>query len=77
MTSNKEGSDFLTNVTEEKLSELVEANDALDQEEARIRNEEIKEEENRRSSKKPFRRLRESPLEILNRSSCFSVASVG
>ena len=68
MTSNKEGSDSFTNFTEEKLSELVKANDALDQEEARIRNEEIEEEEKRRSEKKPFRRLRKSPLEIFNRS---------
>tara|TARA_B100000131_G_C17901851_1_gene526749 strand:+ start:135 stop:530 length:396 start_codon:yes stop_codon:yes gene_type:complete len=68
MVSNKEGSDFLTNVTEEKLSELVEANDALDKEEARIRKEEIKEEERKRFDKKTFRRLRKSPLEILNRS---------
>ena len=68
MTSNKEGSDSFTNFTEEKLSELVKANDALDQEEVRIRYEEIEEEEKRRSEKKPFRRLRKSPLEILNRS---------
>ena len=68
MTANKESSDSFTNVTEEKLSELVKANDALDQEETRIRNEEIEEEEKRRSEKKPFRRLRKSPLEILNRS---------
>ena len=68
MVSNKEGSDFLTNVTEEKLSELVESNDALDKEEARIRKEEIKEEERKRFDKKTFRRLRKSPLEILNRS---------
>ena len=68
MTSKEEGSDSFINFTEEKLSELVKANDALDQEEARIRNEEKEEEEKRRSEKKPFRRLRKSPLEILNRS---------
>ena len=68
MASNKEGSEFFNNFNEEKLSELVDANDALDQEEARIRNEEIEEEEKRRSEKKPFRRLWRSPLEILNRS---------
>ena len=68
MTSKEEGSDSLINFTEEKLSELVKANDALDQEEARIRNEEKEEEEKRRSEKKSFRRLRKSPLEILNRS---------
>ena len=44
MTSNKEGSEPLTNLSQEKLSDLVKASDALDQEEARIRNEEIEEE---------------------------------
>ena len=65
MVSNKEGSDFLTNVTEEKLSELVEANDALDKEEARIRKEEIKEEERRRSDKKPFNQDRNENRYVL------------
>lgn len=69
MTSNRKDSDSFRNFTEQQLSELVKANDALDQEEARIRDEEIREEEKRRSEeKKPFRRLRKSPLEILNRS---------
>ncbi len=68
MISKKEESDSFINFTEEKLSELVKANDALDQEEARIRNEEIEEEVKRRSDKKPLRRLRKSPLEIVNRS---------
>ena len=68
MTSKKEGSNSFANFTERQLSELVEANDALDQEEARIRNEEMEEEKKRRSKKKPFMRLRKSPLEILNRS---------
>ncbi len=68
MTSKEEGSDSLINFTEEKLSELVRVNDALDQEEARIRNEEKEEEEQRRSDNQPFRRLRKSPIEILNRS---------
>ena len=68
MNSNKEGSDPFKNLSEEQLSELVKANDALDQEEVRIFNEEIAEEEKIRSQKKPFRRLRRSPLEIINRS---------
>ena len=68
MTPNKEGSHPLANFTEKKISELIKASDALDQEETRIRNEEIEEEEKRRSQKKPLRRLRKSPLEILNRS---------
>ncbi len=68
MTSNKEGFDSFKNFTEEQLSELVKANDALDQEEARIRNEDREEEAKKRSEEKPFRRLRKSPLEIVNRS---------
>mgnify|MGYP000609120801 CR=1 FL=1 len=68
MNSNKEGSDPFKNLSEEQLSELVKANDALDQEEVRILNEEMAEEEKIRSQKKPFRRLRRSPLEIINRS---------
>ncbi len=68
MTSNQEGSDSFENFTKEKLLELVKVNDALDQEEARIINEEIEEAEARRSEMRPFRRLRKSPLEILNRS---------
>ena len=68
MNSNKEGSDPFKNLSEEQLSELVKANDALDQEEVRILNEEMVEEEKIRSQKKPFRRLRRSPLEIINRS---------
>ena len=67
MNSREEGSDPFKNFTEEQLSELVRANDALDQEEARILNEEIEQEGKIRSEKKPFRRLRKSPLEILNR----------
>ncbi len=45
MNSNKEGSDPFENLSEEQLSELVKANDALDQEEVRILNEEMAEEE--------------------------------
>ncbi|WP_320674083.1 DUP family protein [Prochlorococcus sp. MIT 1341] len=67
MTSNQEGSDPFKNITEEKISELIKANDALDQEESRVRSEEIEEAEKRRSDKKLFRRLRKSPLEIINR----------
>ena len=58
MTSNKESSDPLGNFSEKQLSELVKANDALDQEEARIISDEREEEEKRKSEKKPFRRLK-------------------
>ena len=68
MTSNQEDFDSFKNFTEEKISDLVKANDALDQEEARIRKEEKDDEAKRRSEEKPFRRLRKSPLEILIRS---------
>ena len=68
MNTDKEDSDSLTNFTKENLSDLVKASDALDQEDTRIRNEEIEEEKKRRSNKKPFTRLKKSPLEILNRS---------
>ncbi|WP_225866203.1 DUP family protein [Prochlorococcus marinus] len=67
MTS-KGGFDPLTNYTEEQLSEFVKANDALEKEEAKIINDEIVEEAKKISEKKPMRRLRKSPLEILNRS---------
>ena len=68
MASKEEGFDPFVNFNEEKLSEIVKASDALDQAESRRRNEENEEEEKRRSEKKPFRRLRKSPLEIFNRS---------
>ena len=71
MESLKEGSDPLENLTNEQLSELVKSNDALDQEQERIKKEEIEEEERRKSTKKPFRRLTRSPLEIVNRSLFF------
>ena len=68
MNSKEDGSDSFVNFSEENLSELVKASDALDQEESRRRNEENEEEKKRRSGNKPFRRLRRSPLEIVNRS---------
>ena len=68
MASIKEGSNPLEGFTDKQLSELVKSNDALDKEEERILKEEIKEEEEKRSASKSFRRLRKSPLEIVNRS---------
>ena len=72
MTSNKQNSDSFTNFTEEKLSELVKANDALDQEEA-IWIKAEKEEGKRKAremrfANTPLRRLRKAPLEIISRS---------
>ncbi len=71
MASIQDGSNPLDDFTEEQLSELVKSNDALDEEEERIMEEGIEEEKERRSIKKPFRRLRRSPLEIFNRSLFF------
>jgi len=71
MASINEGSEPLDNLTDEQLSELVRSNDALDKEEARILKEEKEEEERRKSAKKPFRRLKKSPVEICNRSLFF------
>ncbi len=68
MTFKGKGSDPFMNFSEEKLSELVKASDALDKEDLRRRHEENEEEEKRISEKKSFRRLRKSPLEIFNRS---------
>ncbi len=68
MTSNKLGSEPFKDFTEDQLSQLFQADDALNKEEARIRDE-VQEEDKRRSSeRKPFMRLRRSPLEIFNRS---------
>ena len=58
-------------MTDEQLSALVKSNDALDQEEARIIKEQIEEEERKKNAYKPFRRLRRSPVEIVNRSLFF------
>ena len=51
MASKEEGSDPFVNFSEEKLSEIVKASDALDQAESRRRDEENEEEEKRRSEK--------------------------
>ncbi len=71
MPSFKEDSDPLKNFTDQQLSDLVKSNEVLDEEEARILKEEKEEEERRKSANKSFRRLRRSPLEIINRSLFF------
>ena len=63
-----ESSAPLEDFTDEELSELVKANDALDLEEDRFVKEEKEEEERRKNEIKTFSRLRKSPLEIFNRS---------
>jgi len=68
MTSNQKGFDSLEGFTDEQIAELGESINTLDQEEARIIKEDIEDEERRKLANKPFRRLRKSPLEIINRS---------
>ena len=63
-----ESSAPLEDFSDEELSELVKANDALDLEEDRFVKEEIEEEERRKNEIKTFSRLSKSPLEIFNRS---------
>ena len=67
MASSKKGSDPLVNFTDKQLSELAQAIDVLDQEEAKIIEEEIENKKIMRYKKQPFRKLQKSPLEIINR----------
>ncbi len=68
----KNGSDSLESFSDDQIEDLIKSNDALDQEEAKWIKEEIEEEERkareRKSATKPFRRLKKTPLEIINRS---------
>ena len=91
MTGNYEEelpSDPLENLTADELAELIKTNDALDKQEESLLKEEFQENQRkeleRKFSKQSFRRLRRSPIEILNRcllfiflgSFLFSFASV-
>ncbi len=71
MSPSRKGSDPLENLTDEQIKNIGQSIDALDQEEARIIKEEIEEKEKRNVSKESFRRLKKSPLEIINRSLFF------
>jgi len=75
MSSMKSNPDPLENLTDDQISELIKYNDALDEENARIVKEEIEDKERKelekRASKIRFRRLRKSPVEIINRSLFF------
>jgi len=71
MSYSKESSDLFSNFTDEELEEIVKSNDALDKEDERIKKEEKEEKERRKELKKPFRRIKRSPLEIINRSLFF------
>ena len=69
MSSVKKGSEPLENLTSQEIADIVRTNEALDQEKARIIEEEqeTKNSTTRKSSKNRLRRLRKSPLEVINR----------
>tara|TARA_Y100001968_G_C19203160_1_gene640979 strand:+ start:130 stop:537 length:408 start_codon:yes stop_codon:yes gene_type:complete len=66
-------SEPLDNLSSEEIEDIVRSNDALDQENARIIEEEIEAQRfsKTQSSKMFLRRLRKSPLEVINRSLFF------
>lgn len=74
MTENKEhesSSDPLENLTGDQLAELIKTNEALDKQEESLLKEEFQEKKRKeleqKSSNQSFRRLRRSPIEIVNR----------
>tara|TARA_Y100001968_G_C18704876_1_gene412998 strand:- start:26 stop:427 length:402 start_codon:yes stop_codon:yes gene_type:complete len=67
MSFRKAGSDPFRDYTDAEIADIVNSNNALDAEEARIRKEEKEEIKRREDLKKPFRRIKRSPLEIINR----------
>ncbi len=69
MASVKKGSEPLDNLSSQEIAEIVRSNEALDKEKARIIKEalEIKNATTIKSSKKILRRIRKSPLEVINR----------
>ncbi len=72
MVPIKKDSEYLQDFTDGQIEDLIKSNDALDQEEAKWIKEEKEEQQRRKrereSKKKPFRRLRKAPLEIISRS---------
>ena len=69
MASRKKGSEPLENLSSQEIADIVRSNEALDQEKARIIEEEqeLKNTKRRQSSKGRLWRLRKSPLEVINR----------
>tara|TARA_B100000965_G_scaffold394531_1_gene406874 strand:- start:267 stop:677 length:411 start_codon:yes stop_codon:yes gene_type:complete len=70
MASRKKGSEPLDNLSSEEIENIVRSNDALDQERERIIEEELIEAKrfsNNQSSRGFLRRLKKSPLEVINR----------
>ena len=73
MATIKKGSEPLDNLSSDEIEDIVRSNDALDQENARFIEEEIEAQRftKTQSTKRLLRRLRRSPLEVLNRSLFF------
>ena len=74
MAAIKKGSEPLDNFSSEEIEEIVRSNDALDQENKRIMEEEktdARRFSKTQSSKRLLRRLKKSPLEVINRSLFF------
>ena len=74
MATINKGSEPLDNLSSDEIEDIVRSNDALDQENARfIEEEEIEAERfsKTQSTKRLLRRLRRSPLEVINRSLFF------
>ena len=69
MASVKKGSEPLENLSSEEIAEIVRSNEALDKEKARIikEDQELKTTSTKKSSRERLRRLRKSPLEVINR----------
>ena len=70
MATKKKESEPLDNLTSEEIEEIVRSNDDLDKENERIiREEEIEAQRTSKtkSSTKLFRRLKKSPIEVMNR----------
>tara|TARA_Y100001968_G_scaffold211398_1_gene194547 strand:- start:9 stop:416 length:408 start_codon:yes stop_codon:yes gene_type:complete len=73
MTTIKKGSEPLDNLSSDEIEDIVRSNDALDQENARFIEEEIESQRfsKTKSTRRLLRRLRRSPLEVINRSLFF------
>ncbi len=74
MATIKKGSEPLDNLSSDEIENIVRSNDVLDQENERfIEEEEIEAQRfsKRKSTKKVLRRLRRTPLEVINRSLFF------
>ena len=74
MATKNKGSEPLDNLSSKEIEDIVRSNDALDQENARIIEDEKIEAHRfskKQSSKGLLRRLRKSPLEVINRSLFF------